>query len=74
MTTGKERDPNERLRQQETAMRDGRDSRLAPMTAAAYGDFPGRRWQQMTIALIDDGTQELVADNDGEGTRVFDIY
>ena len=39
------------------------------MTAAAYGDFRGRQWQRMTMVLNDDGTQELVADNDGEGTR-----
>jgi hypothetical protein len=50
-------------------MRDGGDSGLVTMTAAAYGDFCGRQWQRMTMALIDDGTQELAADDDGEGTR-----
>ena len=42
---------------------------MVMMTAAAYGDFRGRRWQQMTMALIDNGTRELAADGDGKGTR-----
>ena len=59
---------NKRLRQQETAMRDGGDSGLATMTAAAYGDFCRRRWQWMMMALNNEGTRELAADDDGEGT------
>ena len=71
---GKERDPNERLRQQETARRDDGDSGLATMTSAAYGNFRGRQWGLMTVALINNGTLELAADNNGEGTRAFVIY
>ena len=67
---GKEGDPNERLRQQETATRDGGDSGLATMIAVAYGDFRRWRWQRMMMALINDGTRELAADSDGEGTRL----
>jgi len=48
-------------------MRDGGDSGLATMTAASYGDFRGRRWRRMTMALNNDGTRELAADDDGEG-------
>jgi hypothetical protein len=36
------------------------------MTAAVCGDFHGRRWRQMTMALNDNGTRELAADDDGE--------
>ena len=41
------------------------------MTVAAYGNFHCRRqrWQQMTMALNDDRTRELVADDDGQETR-----
>ena len=39
------------------------------MTAAAYGDFRGQEWQWMTMALINNGEQELAADNNGEGMR-----
>ena len=39
------------------------------MTAAAYGNFHGWQWGRMTMALINNGTQELAADDDGEGTR-----
>ena len=66
---GKERDPDKRLRQQETTMRDGGDSGLVTMTAAAYGDFQTRQWQRMTMTLINDGTRELGVDGDGEGIR-----
>ena len=66
---GKEPDPNERLQKRETATRDGGDSGLATMTVAAYGNFRGRQWRRMTMALINDGTQELAVDGDGEGTR-----
>ena len=44
------------------------------MTVVAYGDFRERQWQWMTMVLINDGTQELAADDDGEGTRAFGIY
>ena len=50
-------------------MRDGGDSGLATMTAAAYGNFRGRQWRWMMMVLINNGMQELAADNDGEGTR-----
>ena len=60
---------DERLQQRETAMRDGGDSRLVTMTAAAYGNFRGRRWQRITMALNIDGTRQLAADDDGQGTR-----
>jgi len=50
-------------------MRDGGDSRLATTTVAAYGNFRGLQWLQMTMALNDDGTRELEADDDGEGMR-----
>jgi hypothetical protein len=40
------------------------------MTAAAYSDFRRQQWQRMMMVLNDDGTQELAADNDGEGTRL----
>jgi hypothetical protein len=39
------------------------------MTAAACGNFRGRQWQRMTMMLNDDGTGELAADDNGEGTR-----
>jgi hypothetical protein len=39
------------------------------MTAAAYGNFSGRRWRRMKMALNDKGTRELATDEDGEGTR-----
>ena len=53
------RDSDERQRRQ----------RLAMMTTVAYGNFHGRQWRRMTMALNGDGTRELVADDDGEGTR-----
>ena len=65
---GKEQDPNKRLRQRETAARDGTDSGLVTMTVAAYSDFHGRQWQRMMMALIENSTRELVADDNGEGT------
>ena len=39
------------------------------MTLAAYSNLRGRRWQRMTMALNNDGTRVLMADDDGEGTR-----
>jgi hypothetical protein len=36
------------------------------MTAAAYGNFSGRRWRRMKMALNDKGTRELATDEDGE--------
>jgi hypothetical protein len=39
------------------------------MTAAACGNFRGRQWQRMTMMLNDEGTGELAADDNGEGTR-----
>ena len=60
---------NERLWQRETATKDGGDSGLTTMTAAACGNFRGRQWQRMTMMLNDEGTGELAADDNGEGTR-----
>ena len=62
------RDYGDERQRRETATRDGGDSGLATMTAA-YGNFCVRQWQQMTMALINNGMQELVVDNDGERTR-----
>ena len=61
---------NKRQQQEttETATRDGGDSGLATMTVVAYSDFRGWRWRR-TMALINASTQELVVDNNGEGTR-----
>jgi len=61
---------DERLLRQETATSDNGDSGLVTMTAAAYSDFRRQQWQRMMMVLNDDGTQELAADNDGEGTRL----
>ena len=66
------RDYGNKRQQQEMA--ETGDSRLATMTVAAYSDFRGWQWQRMTMALINNGTQELAADNEGEGTRAFGIY
>ena len=33
-------------------------------------DSRGRRWWRMTMALNDNGTRELVAEDDGQGTRL----
>ena len=51
-------------------MRDGGDSKLAPMTAVAYGECCRQQCQQMTMVLKDEGMRELAADNDGEGMRL----
>ena len=61
--------PGERLRQQETATRDGEDSGLVMMTVAACGDCRGQQCWQMTMTLKENCTQELAADNNGEGMR-----
>jgi len=39
------------------------------MTAAAYGNFRGWQWRRMMMALNNGGTQDLAADDKGEGTR-----
>jgi hypothetical protein len=39
------------------------------MTVATSGDCHGRRWWRMAMALNDDGTRELAADDDEQGAR-----
>ena len=60
---------DDKLEGRQPPMRDCRDSWLATMTVAAYSNLRGRRWQRMTMALNNDGTRVLMADDDGEGTR-----
>ena len=59
----------EKLQQQETATRDGGESALATMTAAACGDCRRQQCWWMTMTLKDNCMQELAVDDGGEGTR-----
>ena len=60
---------DDKLEGRQPLMRDCEDSGLATMTAAAYSNFRGRRWRWMTMALNNDGTRVLMADDNGEETR-----